>query len=122
MTGSVASHAALCLGSDQAIPLHPLRTALQGREIWATPRRDWGRRPAKALRRLLKATLIGLGLFAGPAVPLVGILLITSQSDHETNGSALVARLCQALPDRAMMAATNAGFCSVDVATAAGAQ
>jgi hypothetical protein len=120
MAAGVGSHVASCFGTDQAVPLHPLRAALHGREIWAGPPRYRLRRRAKGWSRLVNATLVGLGLIAGPAVPLVGILLIASQSDRETNASALVARLCQALPDRAMVAATNAGFCSVDVETAAG--
>ena len=120
MTADVGSHVASCVGTDRTVPLHPLRAALHGREIRARPRRYRWRRRAKGWSRLANATLVGLGLIVGPAVPLVGILLIASQSDGETNASALVARLCQALPDRAMVATTNAGLCSVDLATAAG--
>jgi hypothetical protein len=57
-------------GAKQGAPVHPLRAALQGREIWARPRRycRW-RFSRKMCSRLVATTLIFLGLIAGLHYP-----------------------------------------------------
>jgi len=124
MAASYGSDVALFVsGAKQDAPLHPLRAALQGREIWARPRRyrQW-RFSNRRHSRLINATLIFFGLIAGPALPLIGVLLMATQNDHETQATAFIARLCQVLPGDAAIVATNAGFCPAEIVTAAGAQ
>ena len=105
-------------GSNASNPTHPLRAALAGRDIWSPVRRHWSWPSLN--RRWSRLARIVLGPIAGVALPLMAIFAVASQSNNDSYAAALVAEFCVALPDRAAVAAIDAGFCSIEIETAAG--
>jgi hypothetical protein len=97
---------------------HPLRAALAGRDIWSPVRRHWSFPTLN--RRWSRLARIVLGPVVGVTLPLMAIFAVASQSNNDSYAATLVAEFCVALPDRAAVVAIDAGFCAIDLETAAG--